>query len=114
VNRPGRVERGRTMDLAAEIQFCVVVGEGDAAFRLAQARQHFLRVVADRGDDPHTRHDDTSHLNSLINPFSVWKAWAAAPAFRLRRSPPPALRRGTGPPSGRPPDKSRRRRPTAS
>ena len=59
------------LDLAAEAEFGVFLGARNAGLGLAQARQHFLRVVADRGDDPHAGDDDASH------PF--------APAMFLRR-----------------------------
>jgi hypothetical protein len=43
-----RIERGRAVHLAAKSELGVFVGAADAGLGLAQARQHFLRVVADR------------------------------------------------------------------
>ena len=48
VDRLGRIERRRAVHLAAEAELGVFVGLHDAGLGLAQARQHFLRVVADR------------------------------------------------------------------
>ena len=57
----GRIERRRAVHLAAEAELGVFVGARDAGLRLAQARQHFLGVVADRRDDAHAGDDDPSH-----------------------------------------------------
>ena len=48
VEHLGGVELRRAVHLAAEAELLVSVGEDDAGARLAQARQHFLGVVADR------------------------------------------------------------------
>ena len=47
VDRLGRIERRRAVHLAAEAELGVVLRARDARFGLAQAGQHFLRVVAD-------------------------------------------------------------------
>ena len=57
-----RVERGRAVHLAAEAELGIFVGAHDAGFGLAQRRQHFLRVVADRRDDAHPGDDDPLHV----------------------------------------------------
>ena len=48
VDRFARIERRRAVHLAAEAELGVLVGAHDAGLGLAQARQHFLGVVADR------------------------------------------------------------------
>jgi hypothetical protein len=48
VDRLGRIEPGCALHLAAKAELGIVLGAADAGFGLPQARQHFLRVVADR------------------------------------------------------------------
>ena len=57
----GRIERRRAGDMAAEAVFGLRGGEGNAAPRLVQAGEHFLRVVADGRDDAHPGDDDPLH-----------------------------------------------------
>src|SRR5918998_351557 len=57
----GRVEGGRAVDLGAEAELGLVVGERDAGLRLAERGEHLLRGVADGRDDAHPRDDDASH-----------------------------------------------------
>jgi hypothetical protein len=61
INHFFRIEPRCTVHLAAEAEFCVFVGTHDAGFGFAQARQNFLRIVADGRDDAHSGDDDTSH-----------------------------------------------------
>jgi len=45
------------VNLAAKPELGVFLGGDDAGLGLAQARQHFLAIVADRGHDPHSGND---------------------------------------------------------
>src|SRR6185437_15627993 len=56
----------RAVHLAAEAELGVLVGARDARLRFAQARQHFLRTVADGRNDAHPGDDDPPHA-SLIH-----------------------------------------------
>ena len=58
-----RFESRRALHLAAEAELGVFFGARDAGARLAQARQHLLSIVADRGDDAHAGDDDASHTS---------------------------------------------------
>ena len=47
IDRASAIERRRAVHLAAEAELGEFVGARNAGLRFAQARQHFLRVVAD-------------------------------------------------------------------
>ena len=47
VHRLGRIERRRAVHLAAEPKLGVSIGLDDAGLGFAEAREHFLRVIAD-------------------------------------------------------------------
>ena len=49
------------MDLALESELSVFGGEDDAGLRFAQAGQHLVDIVADRGHDPEAGDHDSSH-----------------------------------------------------
>jgi hypothetical protein len=53
--------------LAAEAELGVFVGARDAGLRLAQARQHFLGVVADGRDDAHPGDDNPPHDRLVLH-----------------------------------------------
>ena len=58
-------ERRRAVDLAAKAELGVLVGAHDARLRLPQRSDDFLRIVADGGDDSHSRDHDASHMITL-------------------------------------------------
>ena len=71
-------------DLAAEAELGVFFRARNAGAALAQAGQHFLRVVADRGDDPHAGDDDAPHP-ILLNVRVIGRIKSKRIAFKLRR-----------------------------
>ena len=56
------IERGFAMHLRAKAEFGIARRMDDARTRFAQGGQHFLRVVADGGHDPHACDHDASHM----------------------------------------------------
>src|SRR5690606_16667059 len=52
-----RIEFGRPMYLAAEVEIRIFLGKDDAGSGRAQALQDFGNIVADRRDDSHTGDD---------------------------------------------------------
>jgi hypothetical protein len=54
-------EGGRPLNPAAEAHFRVFFGARDPRSPGMQAGEHFLRIVADRRDDPHPGDDDAPH-----------------------------------------------------
>ncbi len=71
--------------------FGIGLGARNARFRLPQARQHFLGVVADGGDDPHPGDDDAPHSQCLPASPTLDPEPVRTPAAAPRR-------RGTGRP----------------
>ena len=69
VDRLAGVKRRRAVHLAAEAKLGIFVGAHNAGFRLAQRRQHFLRIVADGRDDAHPGDDDASHVRLFSSPY---------------------------------------------
>src|SRR5262249_8225454 len=51
--------------LRAKTTLRVIGNPADTGLGFAQARQHFLRIVADRGDDAHSGDDDATHVMLL-------------------------------------------------
>ena len=60
-----RIEPRRPVHLAAEAKLGVFVRTHNPGLGLAQARKHFLRIVADGRDDAHSGDDDTSHSDMI-------------------------------------------------
>ena len=110
----GRIERRRAGDMAAEAVRGVVLGERNAALGLVKARQHFLGVVADGGDDPHPRHDDPLHCNLSLSlerePLGCDLPAPIGPGLPLNRRQ-AAHRPGRGRPGGPWPDRWSRHPP---
>src|SRR5262249_4379360 len=90
VDRLFRVEGGRPVHLTAKAELGIFIGARNARLGLAQARQNFLGVVADRWDDAHPGDDDPSHA-SLVR---ISMGRASAPAAANPRSA-ASLRGGT-------------------
>jgi hypothetical protein len=85
IDNGARIERGCAMNLTTETKLRVIVGEGDAALRLAKACQDFLRVVANGLDDSHPRDDDPSHFHLVVSSFQSGRRrrFTAIPASGL-------------------------------
>jgi hypothetical protein len=61
IDRLGRIESWRALNLAAKPELGEFLGTADAGFGLTQTRQDFLRIVSDGRDDAHSGDDDPSH-----------------------------------------------------
>ena len=56
------IDLRRAMDMAAEVQISVFLCETDTGTALVQGGRDLLRIIADGGDDSHSRDDDASHV----------------------------------------------------
>jgi hypothetical protein len=66
VHRSRGIERRRAGNLAPEAMLHELLGARDARFRLMQASQHFLGIVADGGNHAHAGDDNTSHACLIL------------------------------------------------
>src|SRR5690242_3550361 len=80
------IQRRRAVNLTAKTELGILLGADNAAASLAQTRQDFLGVVAERGDDAHSSDDHSPHACLVQTSSATCLMWEGLLALLSRRS----------------------------